>query len=258
VKIVLSFMLAGAWISGATFLGERLGSKKAGLIANLPSNIVLSLIFMALTSGPGYAAETTRGVPVGMAIDTLFVLVFMLVVKKGLGKALLASLGVWAAAALIFIRAIPPLGVAGAISLYLVVFVLCFSIAEWGLQVRMTEKRPSSPSWKQIAVRALFAGTVVAGAVTVAQFAPPYMTGILSTFPAVLSSTLVIFTLSQGADFARATGKILILSSSNIIVYAGVAGATFPSMGPWLGSLLAFLTSLVYISLLNLLVAKIR
>jgi len=85
VKILLSFILAGAWISGATLLGERLGSKKAGLIANLPSNIVLSLIFMALTSGPGMR-RNDRGVPVGMAIDTLFVLVFMLVVKRGSGK----------------------------------------------------------------------------------------------------------------------------------------------------------------------------
>jgi len=34
-----------------------------------------------------------------------------------------------------------------------------------------------------------------------------------------------------GADFARATGKILILSSSNIIVYAITAGATFTQHG---------------------------
>jgi len=219
---------------------------------------VLSLIFMALTSGPGYAAETTRGVPVGMAIDTLFVFVFMAVVKRGLGRALLASLGTWAAAAFLFIRAIPPLGTAAAILLYLAVLALCFSVAEWGLCIRMAERRPSSFSWKHIAVRALFAGTVVAGAVTVAQFAPPYMTGILSTFPAVLSSTLVIFTLGQGPDFARATGKILILSSSNIIVYAGVAGATFAGLGPWIGSLLAFLASITYVSLLSPLIARIK
>lgn len=258
MEIALSFVLAGVWISGATLLGEKLGSKRAGLITNLPSNILLSLIFMALTLGPDYAAATTKGVPVGMTIDTLFTFIFILVAKKGLGKAISISLIVWAITAYVFIKLIPPLGMAGAIGLYVLVTALCFILAEGVLHIRSVPHKETTFSWKQILLRALFAGTVVAGAVTIAQFAPPYMTGILATFPAVLSSTLVIFTLSQGADFARATGKILILSSSNIIIYAWIAGLTFPSLGPWIGTILSFATSVAYVALLGKLTAKIK
>ncbi len=213
---------------------------------------------MALTMGPEYAAATTKGIPVGMTIDTLFTFVFILMARKGLSKALTISLIVWAITAYVFIKLIPPLGMAGAIGLYVLVTALCFILAEGVLHIRSVPHKETTFSWKQILLRALFAGTVVAGAVTIAQIAPPYMTGILATFPAVLSSTLVIFTLSQGADFARATGKILILSSSNIIIYAWIAGLTFPSLGPWIGTILSFATSVAYVALLGKLTAKIK
>lgn len=157
-----------------------------------------------------------------------------------------------------FIELIPPLGMGGAIVLYVLVTSLCFILAERVLRIRAVPHKDTTFSWKQIVLRALFAGTVVAGAVTIAQFAPPYMTGILATFPAVLSSTLVIFTLSQGTDFARATGKILILSSSNIIIYSWIAGLTFPSLGPWIGTVLSFAASIAYVALLGKLIAKIK
>ncbi len=251
-------MLAGVWVSGATLFAERLGSKKAGLITNLPSNIVLSLIFMALTSGPSYAAQTTRGIPIGMAIDTIFVLAFILALRWGLWAALAISFSVWATAAFIFVQLLPPFGTLGSLLFYAAVLAICYVLADRRMAIRMVPRKPTQFSWKQLAIRGLFAGTVVAGAVTVAQFAPPYMTGIVATFPAVLSTTLVILTLGQGRDFARATGKILIVTSSNIIVYAAVVGATFEHLGPWIGSALAFCASLAYIAILSRVVAKIR
>lgn len=255
---MLSFVIAGSWIAGATLLGERLGSKKAGLITNLPSNIVVSLLFMAMTAGPDYAASSTRGVPVGMAIDTLFVLVFIAFVEKGLWRALAAALGVWILAAWCAVRFLPQPGLWMAIGLYAFTALLCFAVAQWGLGIQPAARRPVPFSWKVVLVRALFAGSVVAGAVSIAQVAPPYMTGVLATFPAVLTSTLVILTKSQGPDFARATGKILILSSSNIIVYAAVAGLTFVPVGPWLGTILAFAAALLHVALLSRLIAHIK
>lgn len=246
------------WVSSSTLLAERVGSKRAGLITNLPSNIVLSLIFMALTSGPSYAAQTTRGIPIGMAIDTIFLLAFLLALRWGLGAAIVLSLAVWAVSAFTFVLLLPPLGTLSSMLFYLVVLALCFLLADRVMAITMVPRKPTLFSWKQVVIRGLFAGTVVAGTVTVAQFAPPYMTGIVATFPAVLSTTLVILTLGQGPAFARATGKILIVTSSNIIVYAAVVGATFVRFGPWLGSALAFCASLAYIAVLSRAVARIR
>jgi len=258
IRIALSFTIAGIWIAAATFLGERLGSRKAGLIANMPSNILISLIFMALTRGPEYAAATTAGVPMGMMIDTVFLAVFIFALPAGLWKALAAALSAWALVAVFVLAVLPPLAFGAALFVYAVVAATLFLLVHRKLGVKKTVKKPVKFSWKVAAVRAFFAGSVVAAAVAIAQVAPPYMTGVLATFPAVLISTMVILTKSQGRDFAQATGKMLILSSCNIIVYTSCVGALFPILGPWLGTLISFAAALCFIILLNRVTAKIN
>lgn len=258
IRIALSFVIAGVWIATATFLGERLGSRKAGLIANMPSNILISLLFVSLTRGPEYAASATAGVPMGMMIDTFFLVAFIFALKEGLWPALAIALATWAIFAVIVLMLLPPLGFLASIIVYLVVAGLLFVFTDAKLGVKKTDKKPVKFSWKIAAVRAFFAGSVVAGAVAIAQVAPPYMTGVLATFPAALTSALVILAGSQGIAFTQATGKILILSSSNIIVYTTCAGILFPVIGPWWGTLVSFAISAGYLYLLGKVTVKVR
>lgn len=213
---------------------------------------------MALTRGPEYAAASARGVPTGMAVDTLFVLAFLVAAPLGIAGALLIALAVWAATAALVILVLPPLDLGTSIVLYAAVTLASFVVAEHGLRIKAVPRRTTGFSWRHVAIRALFAGSIVASVIVIAQFVPPYLTGVIATFPAVLSSTLVILALGQGMDFARATGKMLILSSSNIIIYATVASATFASLGPWLGTLLAFVAAIAYIAILGKVTARIR
>ena len=258
LKILLSFFIAGSWIAASTMIGERLGSKRAGLISNLPSNILISMLFMALTAGPEYAAASTRGVPGGMLVDLVFILVFMVVIRRGIAAALLSALAVWLISASILAFILPPLSLVVSVAAYVAVTAACFFIADKVLRIKVVPKKPVAFAWSNVAVRALFSGTVVAGAVAVAQFAPSYMTGIVATFPAVLSSTLVILAMSQGSDFVRATGKILLISTSNILVYVAVVGWTFVPLGPWIGTVLAFAAAVAYIVVLVPLTARVR
>ncbi|MCX7028348.1 MAG: hypothetical protein NT061_12895 [Spirochaetes bacterium] len=257
-RIALSFVVAGLWISAATLAGERLGVRRAGLITNLPSNILISLLFVALTKGTDFAVNLTAGVPMGMLIDTIFLVVFMAALRYGTWPALGAALAAWILSAALVVGILPPLGFWTASAIYVVFALLLFRLVTAILPSKTPEKKPVTFSWKVLSIRAFFAGSVVAGAVSLAQVAPPYMTGVLATFPAVLSSTIVILSLSQGPDFARATGRILVLSSTNIVVYAAVAGLFFPIAGPWLGTLAAFAAAFLYIFLLGKLIQRLR
>lgn len=258
LRLLFSFAIAGTWISAASLASEALGSRLGGLVANLPSNILISLIFMALTQGPGYAAEAAASVPLGMAVDSLFLLAFMAVLPRGLGPALGAGLLAWLASAALCAFVLPPLSLALGIGVYAAVALGCFAIAELAMKVRAVEKRPSARSGSALVVRALFAGTVVAGAVAAAQAAPAYLTGIIAPFPAVLLSTMVILTRSQGQAFARATGKVLLLSSSNIVVYVLGVALLFPKLGPWWGTACAFALAVAYVAAMLPLVRRIR
>ncbi|MDP3177980.1 MAG: DUF3147 family protein, partial [Spirochaetaceae bacterium] len=257
LRIALAFVVAGIWIRAATLAGERLGTRIGGLIANLPSNILVSLLFISMTRGKEYAIAAAGSVPIGMAVDTIFLLVVIAALKKGLKLALPLGITIWAAAAALFL-ALPPLGVAAGILLYAVVCAASFAVAEWGLGIKAVEKKSSPFRLSVMATRAFFAGSIVAGVVAVSHFAPPYMTGILATFPAVLLSTLVILTRAQGEDFARATGKVLILSSSNIIVYSTAAMVFFPIIGAGWGTVAAFALAVLYVSIFLPILRKIR
>jgi hypothetical protein len=257
VRIIISFFVAGAWIAGTTLIGERLGARKAGLISNLPSNILISLLFVALTKGPEYASDATAGVPTGMLIDTIFLVVFIFVLKYGIIQALTASLATWAVSAAIVLKVLPPMNFIGSTIAYVIVAVALFIAVRAALPRVAPNKKPTTFSWKIVGIRAFFAGTVVAGAVTIAQFAPPYMTGIFATFPAALTSSLVILALSQGVAFTQATGKILIISSTNLVVYVIFAGILFPLVGPWLGTLVSFAAAFGYILLMGKVLAKV-
>ena len=257
LRLVISFIIAGTWISVASLLAERLGSLFGGLIANMPSNIVVSMIFMSLVKGDGFAAEAARAVPLGMAIDTIFLFVFMATAGLGILRAVPLSLAAWGICAwLVF--TLPPIPFWGGIALFIILALGCFVVAERVMKIRSVPKQPRPFNALAFGLRAVFAGTVVAGAVAASNFAPPYLTGILATFPAVLLSTMSILTLSQGPAFSRGSGKILLISSSNIIVYAFCVQASFPAFGAIWGTLLSFAAALCWIALLRPVMAKVR
>src|SRR5512136_737204 len=95
-RVVLSFVIAGGWIAFVTLLAERLGSRLGGLFSNLPSNILISLVFIAISNDVFFVRDMMPAVPIGMLIDTVFLLVMILFLKYGLVVSLAASLSSWA------------------------------------------------------------------------------------------------------------------------------------------------------------------
>ena len=100
-QLALSVVLAGLWISLASVLSERLGTKLGGMISNMPSTILVSLLFIGITQGPEFAAAATTTVPLGMSLSTIFLFSFIALVHKGLAKAVGGALFIWLALALI-------------------------------------------------------------------------------------------------------------------------------------------------------------
>ncbi|MFQ3620197.1 MAG: DUF3147 family protein [Spirochaetales bacterium] len=240
-RTFLSFLIAGIWISFATLAGEKFGSRIGGLITNLPSNIVVSLFFIALTKGPSFAGQTAASVPVGMTVSIIFVVVFSALLPLGMGTTIPGSLLTWFILA--YIASTLSISPLGALLTYLGASIGAFFCMEYVLNIRSVPKRSVSFSVKNQLLRALFAGSVVAGAVLIAQVSPPNITGIAASFPAVMLSTLTILYLTQGKNFSLATAKILVLSSSNIIVYVYSVAFLYPSLGLGWGTLLSFLAA---------------
>lgn len=244
--VLVAFFAAGTWISLATLAGERLGAKAGGLVVNLPGNIVFSLLFVALTRGVGYASLTATSTSVGMTIDTIFLVALLAGMSRGLGVGIIAGFAGWLLSAALFF-ALPAAGPLVGTGLYLVVCALSFLFADRFLRIRAVPKRPALFRPVVLGVRALFAGTIVAAAVLIAQVAPPYLTGIAAVFPATMVSTMVILSRAQGLAFARETGKILIVSSANIVVYGLLVAGLYPLVGIGWGTFAAYAGAALFV-----------
>lgn len=256
LKVVISFVVAGIWIGGATLIAERLGSQRGGLIANLPSTVLIALIFVALVNDAGFSAEATRAIPTGMTIDTIFLLIFIILLNKSLGKAVFISLISWLIMALI--AGFTQYGnTAVNILMYGLAATAAFLILEHGFEIPPQSRRRKNFTIKNAIIRALFAGGVVAGTTIISAFAGTYWVGLFSTFPAVMLSSMVILTLNQGKEFARAVGKIMILSSTNIIVYALGVSITYPVLGIIPGTIVSFGLAAIWVLMMYPVIKRI-
>lgn len=257
IKLVVSFIISGIWIAMATLLAEKLGSKIGGLIANLPSNILISLVFVALVNDIEYVTNSVPAIPVGMLIDTLFLVIFIITLQYGLLLSTIVSLLSWFILALgatylhfnnLILNTI----------LYFVITIIAFIYIEKKFNFSSVAKSRKKYSITQILVRALFAGTVVSSIILISRYVSPYFLGIFSTFPAVLISTMVILVMNQNKEFAQATGKVLILSSTNIVIYGIAVAYTYPAFGIFWGTIISFLASFLWIWIFHPVIKKIQ
>ncbi len=246
MQVLLSFSIAGSWIAFSSLVAERLGTKVGGLIANLPANLLISLLFVTFVRDVNYVTQAVLAVPAGLINTTIFLLVFVLCLRWGLLAASLVSLLTWFVNALL-LNHIGQINLLIGILCY-VVFVLLAVIALEKIlpdtDVKALQKYYST--W-QMAGRAVFSGSVVAAVVVISKFSPPYFTGIFATFPAMLFTTLFILARSQGAGFVRSVGKVLVLTTSNLLIYALAVYFTYPQFGVVYGTLISYLASVVWV-----------
>jgi len=256
LKVISSFVIAGSWIALSTTIAERLGSKVGGLISNLPSNILVSLIFVALVNDVSYVARTAISVPLGISICTLFLVVFIYFLRFNLFIAVSTSLIFWFLSA--FLSSTLRLDnfyINISISLIIIFFSAIF--LEKVLKTPSVKNTKRRLSFSQFVGRILFSGSIVAAVVIISKLSNPYFVGIFATFPAMLLSTMIILTINQGKKFAQGTGKILALSLSNTVVYIFAVYFTYPEFGILWGTIISYSLSALWITFLHPLVRKL-
>ena len=75
-KVIASIIIGGAWVALSTVLVDKLGTKTGGLIAGLPSTVVVV-------------------VPLAFAVNGPFLLAYAALAKRGWRQAMVPAVGVW-------------------------------------------------------------------------------------------------------------------------------------------------------------------
>ncbi len=256
-KLVLTFLVGSLWLTGATILAERFGSKIGGVIAGMPSSIVIALFFIGWTQTPATASEATVVVPLIMGIDGLFIITYAFIVRQSFPLALLASLFVWLcfSFALVLIHfdnfGLSLIG-------FLVLLLVSYVVMEYVLRVKSLAGRKTPLSFSNILIRGLVSGLIITLAVAFARLGGPLFGGVFASFPAVFLSTMILTYFAQGSAFSVSVMKTLMISGTiNTTVYASAVRFLYPPFGLIGGTISAFLLSLVSMYIVFLLVKKI-
>jgi len=242
---VLSFAIAAAWVSLATVVAERLGTRAGGIVATLPSTLVVALYFVTVEQGTAFAARVAYAVPAEMGVNAVFLALFVSFSNRGLARALAAAFAGWAALSATLFFADPR-----GMLLPIIVFVALVAASTAWLRARHPYRQEAGQDItytpREIAMRGLFAGAVISLAIIGANLAGPVLGAIFAVFPVIFTSTMVILYLRQGPSFTAATGTTMILGSVNVVAFAVVAAFTLPALGAGWGTLAAIVASYIW------------
>ncbi len=256
-QLIVTFLVGSLWLTGATILAEKFGSKIGGVIAGMPSSIVIALFFIGWTQTPVAASQATVVVPLIMGFDGLFIITFAALVRQSFPLALISSLFVWLCLsfALVLIHFNNfGLSLIGFLGLLLVSYV----VMEYVLHVKSLAGRNTAFSFSNVLMRGLVSGVIITLAVAFAKLGGPLVGGVFASFPAVFLSTMILTYFAQGRAFSVSVMKTLLLSGTiNATVYASAVRFLYPLFGLIGGTISSFLLSLVSMYVVFLLVKKI-
>ena len=245
LSVVLSFAITALWVTVATVIAERWGTKVGAVVTTLPSSAVVAFWFIAVEQGAGFASRAAVVIPAEMGINVVFLGLFVALSRRGLPVALAGALGGWTAlSALLFLSDIGDLLLS-----WLLFLAMIAGVTAW---LRVSHRFSQQPGKVltytpgELAFRGLFAGLMISVSVVGAAIAGAVVAGILSVFPAIFTSTMVILYLRQGREFTGAVGTIMVVSSTNVVVYTSVVHYAYPEVGVAVGTIAALAVSYLW------------
>lgn len=256
-KAALSFIVGGCWITFAILIAEKLGNRIGGILLSLPSTILVSMFFIGWAKSPEFAAEAAGLAPFGMIATIIGIFVLVASLKRYGNLAFLIAFVIWPIAAVI-VNMTGQTDMFMGIFEYLVVTLILFYILERKMNIISISGKKITHTTLELLGKGIFAGGMVAITIIVADVSGPWWGGVLAAFPAATLASIYLLNKEQGSDFAMATGKAVLISSTNIIVYLIAVKITYQIYGLIIGTILSYFAALAYILLVYPLLKKIR
>jgi hypothetical protein len=254
-SILVSALLAGVVATAVTVAIEKWGGLVGGLLGTVPSTIVPAGIGMYLAGGEDDFVASMMVVPLGMLLNALF-LGAWLVLPRWFSNAsrplLLTSIGALAFWCVMgmgvwFILQNTVVGMllteqefaAGGL-------VLLFLIAVWfNRRPQPAPKGTNAVSKTVLIARGSMAALAIGVAVWMAGLGFPLLAGLASVFPAIFLTSMVALWLAQGPTVPQGAAGPMILGGASVAVYANIAMWSLPAHGAVIGSLIAWVGSVV-------------
>ena len=230
VKLILSFVVGGVYAIVASIGADKFGTKFGGLLSGLPSTVLFGLLFIAWTQSASVAVEATTLLPATVGIACYFLITFVYFTRYSLWLALCLAYIVWG----VITYALIATHLTN-FFVTLIIFGLSFAIAYIVLikifKLTSAKGRPVHYTVSLLLFRGLLSGSVIAFSVFMAKVGGPIIGGIFTTFPAVITSVLIINHVSHGPSFTMGIAKSTIFAWISTVIFVVVARYTMVPFG---------------------------
>lgn len=250
IKLVLSFLIGGIWVSVATLLADKYGTKIGGVITGLPSTALLSLFFIGWTQSPDISVEATTIIPAIGAVNALFLVVYISLVRASFFLALGSAFLVWGGFSLTLVL-LNFKDFFLSIAIYVAVVLFSFLLIEKRIRIKSEQGSKLKVTPRILIFRGLFSGAIIVLAVIMGKVGGPLLGGMFAMFPAMFTGTLLITYFAHGSLFSSAMMKVALLSASSVILYAVLVRYTYIPFGLLLGTLVSILVSFSYATIVH-------
>lgn len=243
IQIVLPFFLSAIIVILITVIAEKYGTKIGGIIGTLPSTIIIAFVFIAINRGVEFASDSVAVVPAEMGINLIFLFTFVILAYKSILIALIGSFSIWTflSSVLYFIRME---NFFLSFLIYTVSIIATFIALEKIKKIKSVGRVKVHYTPKKIAIRGILTGTIISISVLLSNV-DEVLSGIFTVFPAILSSTMIITVKDHGPDFSSAIAKSMIFGSPSVMAYATIIHFLYPIYDILIGSVIAFIISIM-------------
>lgn len=256
--IVTKILVSVTFVVGLSLVAENVSPRIAGILAGYPLGAAISLFFIGIENGQGFAAQGAVYTLGGLSASLVFVYFYFRVSLKVRRWELLASAFSAIVAFLIAAKVLSQFDL-GLIKAFLItVGCICFFYYQFKdiPNVLVKEKVKFTPV--VLAIRAATAALIILLVTGLAKWIGPNWAGILSAFPVTLFPLLVLVHVAYGREQVHTIIKNFPLGLGALIVYVTTVKFTYPAIGVGLGTLVSFIAATLYLIGFSAFIRKIK
>lgn len=245
-QIIISFIVGGVLVGLQSIISEKASSKVAGLIITLPTTILVSFYFLWQILSPAEFQTAMSLALQAMSATTVFIYAYIKFFQylKNIFFASCLSFGIWFALAWFCLELKYDNFLVSVISA--IVFFWIFQYLYLKEEICQKPGEHLSYGLSERLTRMIFAGSVIAGSVFIAQTLGAEWGGLASLFPAAAYATLLIFSRNYNHKFLFRIFQRSPIGAGSLLVFTIAAYFSFPAFGALLGSLASLAASLLY------------
>lgn len=245
LTFLLKIAVPALLVAAMSLAARRWGATVAGLIMGLPWMTGPVLFFLGLDKGTDFAIAATVGIELGAVSIAGYVIAYAAAAQVAPWPVALASGIAGFATTAAIVRGLD-VTLSAATVLGIVTLLACASL----LPKPRGEIRPLSPPWWDIPVRMLVTLALVAGILLSADHTGPTLSGIISTYPVILT-VVGTFTHAQiGRDGVMRILRGISISLVGFCLFFFTVGTATPALGLVLAFAIAAVVSVSYSGLL--------